>query len=77
MSKLEDGCESVSAGAPIQNASNGLICTWSWDEYHFKWDTTCNNAFQFMGEGGPVDHGFTHCPYCGGSLKADAPTAGE
>lgn len=65
--------------APFFNAAaeeverlNGLIsdthkCTWTLDERHFMYDTSCGNAFQFS-HGGLRDNNVTFCGYCGGKI---------
>jgi hypothetical protein len=48
-------------------------CVWSMDDVggDSMWETQCKNAFYFEGEGtaGPLDAGFTVCPYCAGALS--------
>lgn len=41
-------------------------CTWRRDNDEGLWQVDCcARMFEFTGDGGPVDHGFAHCPYCG------------
>lgn len=42
-------------------------CEWVYDPDLDKWDTTCDNAFQFF-DGAPIENGFEWCPYCGKEL---------
>jgi len=49
-------------------ASEYPDCMWIYDDRHDKWDTQCDNAFQFNC-GGPKDNNMAFCPYCGKPLK--------
>lgn len=44
------------------------ICIWIYDQWHDMWETSCDNAFQFM-EGDWVENKFEFCPYCGKNLQ--------
>jgi hypothetical protein len=54
-------------------------CVWSMDDVggDSMWETQCKNAFYFEGEGtaGPLDAGFTVCPYCAGALSESRTSA--
>ena len=47
-------------------------CTWKWKWLDLYvdgfWGTSCKNAFYFD-DGGPREHEFNYCPYCGKLLK--------
>ena len=45
-------------------------CVWREDD-DGVWATSCGNLFQFDVDG-PSENKFTHCPYCGAHLKAEA-----
>lgn len=47
-------------------------CKWEYDEYHDKWDTSCNNAF-VLEFGTPAEHQMKFCPYCGKPIKEIEP----
>lgn len=47
-------------------------CEWRFDDAHYKWDTTCDNGFQFTYDG-PKENGFNFCPFCGGVIALPAP----
>lgn len=38
-------------------------CVWTYDEYHDKWDTSCDNAFQTTTDT-PSENGMQFCPFC-------------
>lgn len=44
-----------------------LTCVWWYDPDHDKWNSECDNAFQFF-DGGPTANGFAFCPYCGSKI---------
>lgn len=46
-------------------------CGWvsgSWRDGNNLWYSDCGHVFEFD-NGGPVDNGFKHCPYCGLPLQ--------
>jgi len=45
-------------------------CQWSIDDVggESSWESACKRDFYFDGADGPVDAGFTHCPFCGQAL---------
>lgn len=47
------------------------ICQWKWDSDGY-FATSCGEAFTFT-EGGPSQHGFLYCPWCGDSLSEVSP----
>jgi len=44
------------------------ICVWVYDENHDKWDTDCDESFQFT-NGRPRENGMIFCAFCGRALK--------
>lgn len=55
---------SVTAVTNIIVTSEEPICTWTYDDYHCKWDTGCDDAFCFENDG-PADNHYRFCPACG------------
>lgn len=47
-------------------------CEWTYDELHWKWDTSCGEGFQFTNDG-PEENGFNFCPYCSLAIKPVVP----
>jgi rRNA maturation endonuclease Nob1 len=45
-------------------------CQWKYDETHYKWDTSCEGAIQFI-EGGPTDNEYKFCPHCGLRIRVN------
>ena len=43
----------------------GDFCFWEHDEWHDSWRAGCGQDFVFMAGGGPGEHGFIFCPFCG------------
>jgi hypothetical protein len=67
------GDAAVATGAESTAAlTNSTGCIWNLDDVggDSVWETQCKNAFYFEGDGtaGPLDAGFTVCPYCGKAL---------
>ena len=52
------------ASKTVSKAAKAGRCKWTEDE-DGVWDTGCDNRFEFNADGGPLDHGFVYCPYCG------------
>lgn len=42
-------------------------CVWAYDEDHCKYDTGCDNAFQFITDD-IAENGLRFCPFCGKGL---------
>lgn len=67
------GDAAVATGAESTAALTNRGCVWSMDDVggDSMWETACKNAFYFEGDGtaGPLDAGFTVCPYCAGALS--------
>jgi hypothetical protein len=75
----------ISLGSTVPGNTQGQSpiaatgCVWSMDDVggDSMWETQCKNAFYFEGEGtaGPLDAGFTVCPYCAGALSESRTSA--
>lgn len=74
----EDGLLSQHVNVPELDALDATIaalekqreprCHWTLDcdpDRGESWDTSCGNKFEFT-VSGPVENGFSFCPYCGG-----------
>lgn len=47
----------------------GERCSWTYDDYHYKWDTACGHAFWFEGgDDTPANSDFKFCCFCGEAL---------
>jgi hypothetical protein len=64
------------------NGSRGIkmtiykfYCIWKYDDLPFGefWMTSCGDAFSFEDGGGPLDHGFEVCPFCGVEIAQQKP----
>lgn len=51
-------------------------CQWTYDEYDYKWDSACGEAWQFT-DGGPEDNGVKFCQGCGKPVLLPAAPKGE
>lgn len=40
------------------------LCNWTYDDYHDMYQTSCDQAQQFMNDGIKENH-YKYCPYCG------------
>ena len=49
-------------------------CVWRYDDTHYKHDTSCGHAWQFMDDG-VKENGVQYCPFCGGEIQEN--TGGE
>lgn len=45
-------------------------CAWTYDEHHYKWDTACGEAWQFMNDG-PKENGVRFCHSCGRPIQTN------
>ena len=53
----------------LQQKLTTVLCKWKYDDTHDKYDTTCDQAFQFI-NGNTVENNFLFCPFCGGKIEA-------
>lgn len=52
------------------------FCKWIYDEVHFKWDSECGEAWQFMNDG-PEENGCRFCFSCGRQVLVEEPSIEE
>jgi hypothetical protein len=66
----ENRCLKTEAAAA--SLAGRLVQTCEWEENDAgTWETSCDRVYMFY-DGGPVENGFYHCPYCGATLRASA-----
>lgn len=51
-------------------------CEWKYDPTHYKYDTTCGEAWQFSNDGDVAENCVKFCPFCGGRINEAARAAG-
>ena len=62
------------AARPVIERLTREPCEWRYDDTHYKHDTSCGHAWQFMDDG-VKENGVQYCPFCGGEIQEN--TGGE
>lgn len=52
------------------------LCVWRYDATHYKYDTSCGEAWQFSNDGDVRENCVQYCPFCGGRVSEAARAAG-
>lgn len=53
-----------------QALGENIPCTWQYDEFHEKWDTSCENSHVFIA-GNVKENSYEFCPYCGRRIQLE------